>query len=371
MKTKTEKKYKLGLIGCGGFGKFCLEAFSKMSEIEIFAICDINQKLVMETAKKYEANWYTDPQKLIGNKEIDMVHIVTPPNTHFNLSLYAIQNRKHVLCEKPLALSKKDADILINTAKQYEVIIPVNFLLRYVKIVEIVKNIIDSGILGYPLRAYFENYASDEYMGLEHWFWNKKISGGIFIEHGVHFFDLYNFWFGKSKILWAHAEKRPGSSQEDRVSCFLAHDSGVLSSHYHGFDQPKFLDRQLHRILCEKGEIIIKGWIPESITIRVICDDDQANHLKEICSPTHFNILKNISPSKQKMLGRGKMIYATQYILLEHRSEEEKLELYSGAIRNLIRDQINFIKDPTHKRIVTEENGLDSLEMALSASGFN
>jgi predicted dehydrogenase len=371
MIVRSGKIIKFGLIGCGGFGKFCLKAISKMSEIKIIAVADTNEELVKKTAKLYGIDWYTDPETLIKNKEIDIVHIVTPPDTHFKLSMLAIQNGKHVLCEKPLALSQREANKLLIIAKKNNVIIPVNFVLRYVEIVDLVKKIINSGILGSPIRAYFENYAADEYMGPGHWFWDKKLSGGIFIEHGVHFFDLYNFWFGKAKILWAHAEKRPVSSQEDRVSCFLAHDSGVLSSHYHGFDQPKFLDRQFHRILCETGEIIIKGWIPESITIHAICDDDQANHLKEICSPTHFNILRNISPSKHKMLGRGKMIYATQYILLEHRSEQEKLELYSSAIINLIRDQIKYIIDPTHKRIVTEENGLEALKLALSASGFN
>lgn len=371
MKTKTDKKYKLGLIGCGGFGKFCLEAFSKMSEVEIFAVCDIDQKLAVETAKKYGATWYTNPENLIQDKKLDIVHIVTPPNTHFNLSSFGIQNGMHVLCEKPLALSKREAEILINTAKQHDVIIPVNFILRYVKIVEIVKSIIDSGILGNPLRAYFENYAADEYMGPEHWFWNKKISGGIFVEHGVHFFDLYNFWFGKAKILWSHAEKRTKTNQEDRVFCFLTHESGVLSTHYHGFDQTKFLDRQIHRILFETGEIIVRGWIPESITIKAICDNDKVEQLKSLGPATHFKILENIDPSKQNMIGRGEKINADKLILIEFHEKASKLELYSQAIRDLLKDQIKYINNPNHHRVVEEENGLEALKLALTAANMN
>lgn len=368
---KTERKMKLGLIGCGGFGKFCLEAISKMTEIEIFAVCDINKELIKKTARNYGANWYTDYENLIEDKELDIVHVVTPPNTHFKMSLLAIQNGKHVLCEKPLALSMRDAEILINNAKQHNLIIPVNFILRYVKIVDIVKNIIQSGILGNPLRAYFENYAADEFMGSEHWFWNKRMSGGIFIEHGVHFFDLYNFWFGKAKILWAYAERRPASNQEDRAFCFLTHESGVLSSHYHGFDQTKFLDRQIHKILFEAGEIVVRGWIPESITIKAICDEKKVRKLKSICPPTHFEVLEKINPSNQKMKGRGKSIDADQFILLEHRSKASKLELYSQAIRDLFKDQIKYIKDPNHNRIIKEENGLEALKLALSAVNMN
>jgi len=370
MKTKTDKKYKLGLIGCGGFGKFCLEAFSKMSEVEILAICDIDQKLVMETAKKYGVTWYTSPEKLIEDKKLDIVHIVTPPNTHFNLSLFAIQKGKHVFCEKPLALSERDAEILINSAKKSDVIIPVNFILRHVKIVEIVKNIIDSGILGNPIRAYFENYAADEYMGPEHWFWNKKISGGIFVEHGVHFFDLYSFWFGKAKILWAYAEKRTKTNQEDRVFCFLTHESGVLSTHYHGFDQTKFLDRQIHRILFEKGEIIVRGWIPKSIAIKAICDDNKVEQLKSLCPSTHIKILEKIEQSDRKMKGRGNKIYADKFILLEYYEKVSKLELYSQAIRDLLKDQIKYINNPNHHRVVEEDNGLESLKLALSAANM-
>ncbi len=342
-----------------------------MPEIQMIAVADTNEELVKKTAKQYKILGYTNPEHLIGNSQIDMVHIVTPPNTHFKLALSAIKNGKHVLCEKPLALSLREGNELISTAKQNKVIIPVNFILRYVPIVELVKKIIVSSILGNPIRAYFENYAADENMGPEHWFWNKKISGGIFLEHGVHFFDLYNYWFGQAKVLWAHSEKRADSEQEDRVFCFLTHNSGVLTNHYHGFDQPKILDRQLHRILFETGEIIIRGWIPESMTIHALCDDAKIFQLKTLFSPTCFKILKNISPSNQEMRGRNKNLYANQYILLEHHSKVKKLKLYSQAIISLLKDQVKFIRDSGHCRVITEENGLEALKLALSASKFS
>ena len=62
-------------------------------------------------------------------------------------------------------------------------ILPVNLVLRYVPITNIIKEIIQSEILGDPLRAYFENYAIDSNLDKGHWFWDKKQSGGIFVEH--------------------------------------------------------------------------------------------------------------------------------------------------------------------------------------------
>lgn len=363
----STKKINYGLIGCGAFGLFCLEAISKMPEVKLVGVADINETLARKTAQKYSVKYYNDASHLIDDPEIEIVHLVTPPHNHHSLSMTALKNGKHVLCEKPLALTLADADEMLKVAKDSGKILPVNFILRYVPVTDIIKRIIDSKILGEPIRAYFENYAADENMDANHWFWNKDKSGGIFVEHGVHFFDLYQYWFGEARVIWAHTEKRLPTHQEDRVFCFLRHNSGVLSNHYHGFDQPKIIDRQKHLLLFEKGDIVVHGWIPEWFQLKALLDDSKIEAIKEIFTPTVVQITRKIGPSKGKIWARGKEISAGKLANIEYRPGADKLELYSQAITNLIIDQISFIHNKKHHRTITENNGRSALVLAISA----
>lgn len=359
---------KLGLIGCGNFGQFCLRIHAELAEVQIVAVADINMDLAEETARKYGARAFGDPGALINTPEIEMVHIATPPFMHYPLALQAAQNGKHVICEKPLALSLQEADEMLSAARQRNVIMPVNFVIRYVPIADMVKRIIQSGTLGEPLHAYFENYAMDSQLDKAHWFWDKSKSGGIFVEHGVHFFDLYRYWFGDMEVLHAHAEVRPDTEQEDRVMCLLRNKAGMVASHYHGFDQPVCLDRAEHRILFERGDLTVKGWIPESIVIHAIVDDKQLDDLKSMTGDSSVSVLENLNQSGHHLRGRGKIITATQRIKLEYKSPLTKPPLYANAIRSLILDQIAFIRNRRHHRKITEENGREALATALTAA---
>jgi predicted dehydrogenase len=360
---------RVGMIGCGVFGKFCLDVYSKMGEIQLVAVSDIDKNTAVASAKQFGIQGYTDPDLLISDQNIDLIHIATPPYLHHSFGIEVLKQKKHVICEKPLAVSVAHANKMISLAWENNVIIPVNFVLRYVPIVDIVKRIIDSGILGQPLHASFENFAADENMEKNHWFWEKEKSGGIFVEHGVHFFDLYKYWFGDMKVLFAHAERRNNNAFIDRVSCFLRHKNGLLSSHYHGFDQPACMDRQLHRILLETGDLSVVGWIPESFTINAVLDEARLEKVQSIIPPSsEINIIESFDDQKKMMKGQGKNILATQKIQVQYNSPVDKQHLYSNAFRDLVLDQINYIKDRNHKRVISEKNGLIALELALEAT---
>jgi len=359
-------RIKIGLIGCGSFGLFCLNAFSGMEEVKIAAVADIDEDTARETGQKYQVEWFTSPEVLINHPDVQLVHLVTPPYTHFELGIKAASKGKHVLCEKPLALTIKEGRQMLEIARQNNVLMPVNFVLRYVPLVSRVKKIIDHGILGDPIRAYFENYATDQNLDSHHWFWNKKMSGGIFVEHSVHFFDLYRYWFGNSEVIWASVQKRELSGQEDRVFSVSKHQNGVLATQYHGFDQPAVLDRQVHRLVFERGDMIVSGWIPEKLSIEAIVNEERLKVLRTIIPDGEIR-MQDIS-SSQKIKGRGKDIEATLKINLIYGSLVDKLTLYREAIIHLLRDQLHRLNDPDHFPVISEENGLEALKLAIQAA---
>src|SRR6201999_2560602 len=131
---------------------------------------------------------------------VDIVYIATPPFLHFDQARQALEAGKHVICEKPLALTTSQADELISIAHRKQRLLVANLMQRYNPLFNLVGQLIERKLLGELLHGYFENYASDENLPPEHWFWDPTKSGGIFIEHGVHFFDMFAGWLGAGEV---------------------------------------------------------------------------------------------------------------------------------------------------------------------------
>ena len=144
-----------------------------------------------------------------------------------------------------------------------------NLMQRYNPLYDAVKRLIQSQTLGDLLHGYFENYASDENLPPEHWFWDRSRSGGIFIEHGVHFFDLFAGWLGAGTVVAAERSIRPGLIAADRragpVHGALRSDgAGQLLSRLS--IRPARMDRQELRLVFERGDVTLFDWVPTRAT---------------------------------------------------------------------------------------------------------
>ena len=185
-----EKPIGLGLIGCGAFGLFCLDAYKEMPQVRIAAVADMRGEVADAFGRDFNVPAYHKPEELIGDESVGLVHVATPPASHHELVMKALAAGKHVLCEKPLAMTVAEGEQMLDAARRAERICPVNFVLRYNPVTDAVKAVLDSGVLGACLSARLTNCAQDTNLVPEHWFWDREKSGGIFVEHGVHFFDL-------------------------------------------------------------------------------------------------------------------------------------------------------------------------------------
>ena len=363
-----KKTLGLGLIGCGDFGKFCLDAFKSMGQVKIVAVADVVESSADRLGKLFGVKSYYDPKELIDDPNVQIVHIATPPSTHHDLAIASINAGNHVLCEKPLATSITDGVEILNAAKAAELIAPVNFVVRYNMVTDAAKAVVDSGVLGQALAARLNNCATDSFIEPDHWFWDKEISGGIFVEHGVHFFDLYHHLLGPGEVIDAHTETRPPlNSVEDRVTCTVRHDNGAIVSHYHGFDQIHHMDRTDHRLIFELGDMRIEGWIPLTLQIDAMVDQAGMDRLVECCPGCEVKIKTEFVAPASHATGRGKQYILDRRICLTYTPSTDKGEVYSNSVRSLLADQIAYIHDRNHVRIVDEHNGLAALEFAQTA----
>ena len=99
------KKYKIGIIGYGGFGKFLHHWWSKLENVEVAAVADHGAHIQEAENCRVYGNW----KDLINDSQIDIVSIVTPPGLHAEMACAAMESGKHVLLEKPLSVTEDEA----------------------------------------------------------------------------------------------------------------------------------------------------------------------------------------------------------------------------------------------------------------------
>jgi predicted dehydrogenase len=358
----------LGLVGCGAFGAFCLEAFSRLDAVRIAAVADVRKDAADALGGRFGVPAFGDPEGLIACDDVDLVHIATPPSTHYELLLAAAAAGKHALVEKPLALTVAHADEMLSAASRAGTIAPVNFVLRYNAITQATKAVIDSSVLGQVLSARLTNCAADSNLPPGHWFWDRGLSGGIFLEHAVHFFDLYRHLLGDGRVIAAHTETREGTDQQDRVTCLVRHESGALASHYHGFDQIGPMDRTTHHLVCESGDMRLSEWIPLTLEVNAAVDEQGLAILSECCPGCRIEVLETYEADRTTVLGRGKQRHVTQRVRLTFRPNEDKQAVYADSVRALLTDQISYLRDRSHARRVSESNGREAVALAEAAA---
>ncbi len=363
------KPLGLGLVGCGDFGLFCAQAFDDLDGMEMVAAADLRKDLADRIAEQFPgATSYGDYAKMLADKKVDIVHVATPPSSHHQLVMAALQAGKHVLCEKPLAMNTAQAEEMVAAAEKADLICPVNFVMRYNEVTDAIRTVLGEELIGLPLSARLTNCASDDKLTPEHWFWDLEIAGGIFVEHGVHFFDLYRHWFGDGQVIASHTEDRPGTEMQDRVTCEIRHGNGVISSHFHGFDQVRPLDRTDHRIVCELGDIRVDQWIPLTLEVQAVVDDAIQHRLAEICPGCSIVTLAEYSGADRKVRKRGKQITIDKLVRLQWTPAHDKQAVYAESIRRLMLDQLAYIRESSHQRVVTETNGLEAVRLASTAA---
>jgi predicted dehydrogenase len=362
-----KKKYGLGIVGAGGFGLFALQHFTQVEGIELKAISGTHRPAAFAAAERFDVPVLESPEELFVMDDVDIVYISTPPFLHYDQSMSALQAGKNVICEKPLAINPAHAKELVNFAKEKDLMMVTNLMQRYNPMYDDVKTLIDSGILGKPLHGFFENYATDEGLLEDHWFWDKEKSGGIFIEHGVHFFDMFKGWLGDGKLISSQKSLRNGDGVEDQVQCTVKYGEEIFVNFYHGFTQAGRMDRQEFRILFEKGDITLYEWVPTNLKIRALGSERDTRLLLDVFPDSRLKIESYYFGKDRSARGRFKDIDAYQKFEIFSGESNKKMHIYGDLIYELMKDQLQWLNDRSHKRKITEDNGRDSLLIAAEA----
>jgi predicted dehydrogenase len=164
---------KIGLIGCGAWGKNLLRNFSNLPGCVLLSCCDENAKQIEKLRSGYPKVEFTqDDKEIIGNPNLDAVVISTPPASHFRLCKEAILADKDVFVEKPLVLEVKEGEELVGLAEKKKKILMVGHIMEYHAATLKLKEYIDRGELGKVYYLYSTRVNLGKVRDIENALWS-------------------------------------------------------------------------------------------------------------------------------------------------------------------------------------------------------
>ena len=363
----------LGLIGPRGFGAFCTGAYHEAGVARVVAFAGRDPLALAAAAAQYDVpNTYTNWREMLHDPAVEAVHIVTPPDRHAEMAVAALRAGKHVFVEKPLATIPADAQAILTAAAAAGKVAGVNFVMRYDPLYQAVLTIAQSGWLGPLTHIGFENYASDEGLGDDHWFWDPVASGGIFVEHGVHFFDMVGAIAGAPARdvlgrVWIRGDGmgKEDRQKEDRVQALVTYENGIDASFYHAFNRPGALEKQTAHFAFERGHVTLHGWIPTALDLAAIVDDDGFAGLQTVLPLQKVEDGDFPAPGRT-VRGHGKQ-YEVTCRVQTHQTLGKPTPVYLKAVQDAMADFAAAVRDPSYRPLVTAEDGAASVRLAAAA----
>lgn len=196
---KRTSPIRVGVIGLGAIGTGILKAFTDHPETVVVAVCDASEERAREVAQKENvAAWYTDYKVLLTDESIALVYVATPPKLHHRIVLDVLAAGKHILCEKPLANSLKEAEEMLEAAQQAGVVHAMNFPLNYAPELKKFTSLVREGYLGKLRRIELTmNFPTWPRRWQQNGWIGGREQGGFVREVGPHLIQVVQRVFGK------------------------------------------------------------------------------------------------------------------------------------------------------------------------------
>ncbi|MFK7933137.1 MAG: Gfo/Idh/MocA family protein [Saprospiraceae bacterium] len=206
------KKIRIACVGAGYFAQFHVEAWQRIPEVELVAICDQQLHKAIALADKFQVEKvYSDFAELLQQEHLDVVDIITPPATHYQLCLQAAQKGITVICQKPVAPTLEAAKRLVKSVKDQHVRLMIHENWRFKPWYRQIKKMLTENAIGDKLHyLYFQmrmgdGWAADAYLDRQPYF--RTMPRLLVYETGIHFIDTFRYLAGEIESVYADLRK--------------------------------------------------------------------------------------------------------------------------------------------------------------------
>ncbi len=281
------KKLRWGLIGCGDISrKRVAPALHNLDNCELIAVNRSQFNLAEGFAKEFGAKkWYKDWHELLNDDEIDAVYVSTPVYLHSQIATAAANAGKHILCEKPMALTLDECDAMIQTAGQHNVELGIAYYKHLYPSVKRIKEIITSGEIGKVIHVQINAFEFFNKLPGEDRYWllqKDKAGGGPMFDFGCHRIEILINLLGSVKSIHGFLKNVLFEREvEDTAAAVLEFESGanaVLNVSHAAFEAQDTLD-----IFGSKGSI----HVPALNSGKFLLKTNAGNSVEEL--PPHVN----------------------------------------------------------------------------------
>lgn len=206
-----KSKLKGVVIGAGYFSDFHYDAWNRIDEVSIFAMCDVDQKKCVEVTTKYNIpKYYKDYQEMLLVEKPDFVDVVTPPDTHFEICTFAADLGIAVISQKPLTTDFTSSQKLVNSISKKNVPFVVHENFRYQPWHREIKKLLNNDEVGELFSLNFrsrmgDGWGEDAYLSRQPYFRDyKKL---LIYETGVHYIDTFRYHGGEVASVYAQLKR--------------------------------------------------------------------------------------------------------------------------------------------------------------------
>ena len=200
------EQLRFGLIGCGRVAPRHAESINTLPGATLVAVADIRESRALRFAASYHAESYTDYQRLLERTDLDVVNVCVPSGLHSQIVVNVLRAGKHVIVEKPIALSLPDADRMVAAARSAGRKLCVVLQNRYNPPMQDLKRVVESGRLGRLLlgNATVRWYRPQEYYE-DGWHGTWAMDGGALMNQSIHHIDALQWLLGRPESVFAYS----------------------------------------------------------------------------------------------------------------------------------------------------------------------
>ncbi|SDC66316.1 Predicted dehydrogenase [Paenibacillus sp. UNCCL117] len=217
---------KAAVVGCGGMGRVHALAYAGMPDVQLTGVCDVNAGLARQLGELAGVPSFDSFDLLLAEAEFDVVSLTLPSHLHREYTIKAADAGKHIICEKPIALSSEDAKAMIDYCAERGVRLLIGHVVRFFPDYRHMHSVVTAGKLG-RIGTLHAKRMGGHPGEAKPWFKDMSLSGGVIADLMIHDIDFVRWTLGDIKSVYALGRT---SELFDYASVTLVAESGAVAN---------------------------------------------------------------------------------------------------------------------------------------------